>query len=535
MINDNTPLFSITIKDKNKLDKYALFEYFSLLLMPYLSLYFTDKEINKLISYAEQNKLSKAIYYLKEQIKFHGFYKIYVSEEDHRNLFTFIIGFYDKKTKKLNTELIKKNFEIAKNIIFNTMDYLTNNGKNKFNSIDYFYFYKCATWILRVFNLKEKNKFFSYFTISKDEFYDSKAVTNYIVKMIISSCKKTFNYNNFNIVNIEIWEEIGDRDKKLIEPILNYLKKNLKCVNLEDFNNFPILNDKEENDNLDDKIIDINKIKNNLISTTHKKDFYSSSSIIKIINKTFTLSWFCYVISTLTIFERIPEINEFLNNLEFIKYVKDDNKTKEQNIEKIKNLMIFNIYNRDFTKILDIFRSKYPKKYAFLGYTKTVIQPYILFNDLIKIITSELKSNKINKLFRFTDNKNNVKLTFFLNKEKYDNNDLEKIIYENVKKTSKYFILAINNNVNSLDQKNNNIKERKDKYPIFLNINNKKYKIFSYIIISHIHHFGYDKFNNDIFCDFKITRKDNKYITDNEFKKECGFKYYYNMLVYQEI
>jgi hypothetical protein len=88
--------------------------------MPYLSLYFTDKEINKLMSYSEQNKLSKAIYYLKEQIKFHGFYKIYVSEEDHRNLFTFIIGFYDKKTKKLNTELIKKNFEIAK-ILFLTL------------------------------------------------------------------------------------------------------------------------------------------------------------------------------------------------------------------------------------------------------------------------------------------------------------------------------------------------------------------------------------------------------------------------------
>jgi hypothetical protein len=245
------------------------------------------------------------------------------------------------------------------------MDYLINNGKNKFNSIDYFYFYKCATWILRVFNLKEKNKFFSYFTISKDNFYDSKAVTNYIIKMIISSCKKTFNYNNFNIINIEIWEEIGDRDKKLIEPILNYLKKNLKCVNLEEFNNFPIFNDKEENDNIDDKSIDVDKIKNILLSIIHRKDFYGSSSIMKILNKTFTLSWFCYAISTLTIFEQIPEIKEFLNNLEFIKYVKDDNKTKEENIEKIKNLMIFNIYNRDFTKILNIFRLKYPKNMHF--------------------------------------------------------------------------------------------------------------------------------------------------------------------------
>lgn len=97
--------------------------------------------------------------------------------------------------------------------------------------------------------------------------------------------------------------------------------------------------------------------------------------------------------------------------------------------------------------------------------------------------------------------------------------------------------MAINNNVNTLDQNNNNnTKERKDKYPLFLDINNKKYKIFSYLIVKNkIRHFHYDKFNDDVFCDFKITRKDNKYITDNEFKKECGFKYYYNMLVYREI
>ena len=187
-------LFDYEIKDKNKTNIYALFESFSLSLVPYLSLYYSNDEINKLIKYYKKDKIKQGLDYIDNILSDHGFYNLYISDNEFRNLYCFIIGFYDNETKELKKDIIKLNFKSVKNNIFKTMDYLTNNKNNKFNDDDYYYFTRAANWILKVFDLDEKNLFFSYFDISDNKYYDYLAVSEFISDLIISNCKKTHNY-----------------------------------------------------------------------------------------------------------------------------------------------------------------------------------------------------------------------------------------------------------------------------------------------------------------------------------------------------
>ena len=561
-------LFDYKIKDKNKTNIYALFESFSLSLVPYLSLYYSNDEINKLIKYYKKDKIKQGLDYIDNIISDHGFYNLYISDNEFRNLYCFIIGFYDNETKELKKDIIKLNFKSVKNNIFKTMDYLTNNKNNKFNDDDYYYFTRAANWILKVFDLDEKNLFFSYFDISDNKYYDYLAVSEFISDLIISNCKKTYNYKKFNIVDSNSFKQIVDRDKQKIKPIIDYINKNVKCVNIEEFNNLPII----QNNNFDYRKIDNQKINNliNKLTVKQKNKNYNLPTyyFLTVLNKSFMLTWNCYVLSIFMLLMGINEISRFINKLEFIKYLYDSELSENENINKIKNSLFYNIYNRDLKKIINVLKSHFPDKYNFLGLNNTIIQPYILFNDSISILTEEIKIDKLNNLFCFTDNKDNLKLFFKFDKLKYNNDDLIDIINQNIKQSNEYFILAINNNsAQSLDQKDyKQTKERKDKYPINLKINDQNYNLHSYILFIPEHHYQYEKFSlktdksnskfdkinlgeftfinrsahnkyksSPNFDKSKIGENVKNYIKDNENKKECGFKYYYHMLIYQRI
>jgi hypothetical protein len=540
-----TPIFYLDSENPNEKNKFALFEQFGIILLPYISLYFTSNEIDKLVNYCHSDELQEAINYIKRLIHFHGFYKIFQSDGDFRNLLTFIAGNYDKKFEEnhLNTTLIKTNFEISKSIIFNTMDILTNKGKNKFNDRDFFIFRKACAWIVKILNLEEKNKFFNYFEIKENTFYEFTFVSNYISDVILSKCKKSnqkrkaYNYNDNNVLKSEIFKEICDRDKKLIEPIIKYLDENVKCVDIETFNKLPSFGFNENNIDEKNQKQNYNDLKKQL-KLTKPKDRYGAY-VLDILNRSFILVWNCYLISTLTLLNSIGEFNKFLNDFDFIQYVKNDKLSKKENIDKIRNLLVFNLYNKDFKKIIEILKEKYPKKYEFLGLSNLIIQPYIIFNDIIKIITDEIKNNKIAKLFKIKDNDNKNIITFILDKENYENEKLEEIIKENVKESSKYFILVINNNIRSLDQKKeiiDNKIERIDKYPINLIICGENYKVHSYIVCNiPEHHYEFSKFEENKFCESDIKRENSEYIIDSEFMKYCNFEYNYHMIVYEKI
>lgn len=551
-------LFDYEIKDKNKTNIYALFESFSLSLVPYLSLYYSDDEINNLIKYYKKDKIKRGFVYIDKTISDHGFYNLYISDNEFKNLYCFIIGFYDNETKELKKDIIKLNFKSVKNNIFKTMDYLTNNKNNKFNDDDYYYFTRAANWILKVFDLDEKNLFFSYFDISDNKYYDYLAVSEFISDLIISNCKKTHNYKKFNIVDSNSFKQIGERDKQKIKPIIDYINKNAKCVNIEDFNKLPIIQNNKfiiQNNKFNYQKIDNQKI-NNLINKLTVKQKNKNFTLptyyfLTVLNNSFMLNWNCYILSTFMSIMGINEISKFINKLEFIKYLYDFELSENENINKIKNSLFYNIYNRDLKKISNILKSHFPDKYNFLGLSNTIIQPYILFNDSISILTEEIKIDKLNNLFCFTDIKDNLKLFFKLDKLKYNNDDLSNIINQNIKHSNDYFILAINNNsAQSLDQKDyKQTKERKDKYPINLKINNQDYNLHSYILFIPDHHYQYEKFNQKINSgdllnlSSSINQLDlsnlgenvRNYIKDNENKKEYGFKYYYHMLIYQRI
>lgn len=551
-------LFDYEIKDKNKTNIYALFESFSLSLVPYLSLYYSNDEINNLIKYYKKDKIKRGFDYIDKTISDHGFYNLYISDNEFKNLYCFIIGFYDNETKELKKDIIKLNFKSVKSNIFKTMDYLTNNKNNKFNDDDYYYFTRAANWILKVFDLDEKNLFFSYFDISDNKYYDYLAVSEFISDLIISNCKKTHNYKKFNIVDSNSFKQIGDRDKQMIKPIINYINKNAKCVNIEEFNKLPIIQNNNftvQDNKFNYQKIDSQKI-NNLINKLTVKQKNKNFTLptyyfLTVLNKSFMLTWNCYVLSVFMLLMGISETSRFTNKLEFIKYLYNFELSENENINKIKNSLFYNIYNRDLKKITNILKSHFPDKYNFLGLSNTIIQPYILFNDSISIMTEEIKIDKLNNLFCFTDIKGNLKLFFKLDKLKYNNDDLTNIINQNIKHSNDYFILAINNNsAQSLDQKDyKQTKERKDKYPINLKINNQNYNLHSYILFIPNHHYQYEKFNQKINSgdllnfsgsinqsDLSDSGEDNRnYIKDNENKKECGFKYYYHMLIYQRI
>lgn len=551
-------LFDYEIKDKNKTNIYALFESFSLSLVPYLSLYYSDDEINNLIKYYKKDKIKRGFDYIDKTISDHGFYNLYISDNEFKNLYCFIIGFYDNETKELKKDIIKLNFKSVKNNIFKTMDYLTNNKNNKFNDDDYYYFTRAANWILKVFDLDEKNLFFSYFDISDNKYYDYLAVSEFISDLIISNCKKTHNYKKFIIVDSNSFKQIGERDKQKIKPIIDYINKNAKCVNIEDFNKLPIIQNNKfiiQNNKFNYQKIDNQKI-NNLINKLTVKQKNKNFTLptyyfLTVLNNSFMLNWNCYILSTFMSIMGINEISKFINKLEFIKYLYDFELSENENINKIKNSLFYNIYNRDLKKISNILKSHFPDKYNFLGLSNTIIQPYILFNDSISILTEEIKIDKLNNLFCFTDIKDNLKLFFKLDKLKYNNDDLSNIINQNIKHSNDYFILAINNNsAQSLDQKDyKQTKERKDKYPINLKINNQDYNLHSYILFIPDHHYQYEKFNQKINSgdllnlSSSINQLDlsnlgenvRNYIKDNENKKEYGFKYYYHMLIYQRI
>lgn len=551
-------LFDYEIKDKNKTNIYALFESFSLSLVPYLSLYYSNDEINNLIKYYKKNKIKQGFDYIDKTISDHGFYNLYISKNEFRNLYCFIIGFYDNETKELKKDIIKLNFKSVKNNILKTMDYLTNNKNNKFNDDDYYYFTRAANWILKVFDIDEKNLFFSYFNISDNKYYDYLAVSEFISDLIISNCKKTHIYKKFNIVDSNSFKQIGERDKQKIKPIIDYINKNAKCVNIEEFNKLPIIQNNKfiiQNNKFNYQKInnqEINNLINKLTVKQKNKNFtLSTYYFLSILNNSFMLNWNCYILSTFMSLMGINEISKFTNKLEFIKYLYDFELSENENINKIKNSLFYNIYNRDLKKITNILKSHFPDKYNFLGLSNTIIQPYILFNDSISILTEEIKIDKLNNLFCFTDNKDKLNLFFKLDKLKYNNDDLTNIINQNIKHSNDYFILAINNNsAQSLDQKDyKQTKERKDKYPINLKINDQIYNLHSYILFIPDHHYQYEKFKQEINSgdllnfsgsinqsDLSDSGEDNRnYIKDNENKKECGFKYYYHMLIYQRI
>lgn len=529
-------LFGYNINNKEKLNLYAIFESFSFYLFPFIILKFTNKEIKKLHDKIINNldDLKKPIQYVKRINSEHDFtsFNLYYTDQQFKDLFIFLVGHYKKENQELDKYLTLKEFEIEKNKIFDTMNYLTNNSKNKLNNDEYYCFIKGAYWITKLFTVEEKNKFFSYFIIDDNSFYDIFSVSNFIFDIIITLCKKSNNYKDYNFVDTELFSNIGDHDKNVIKPVIEYLKKNNECVNLKNFTNNGIINfsyDKKEklkSDNLD----------------YYKSLFYNNQKKLKkyyflsIAGKSFILSWVCYLISPVSLLLNIEEINNLIENKEFLKTIHNPNLSEKQNITNVYNSLSFSLYNQNIKRISDVLKFKFPEKYEFLGMSKTLIQPFILFSDMINLLSFEFKTDKITDLFKIKTKDSKNKIYYFLEKQKHDNDGLLDLLNSVVSESSKYFILAVNNNsIHTLDQTDYKKQEKKFKYPIYLSLNNKKYKLYSYIIVIDKHHYEFELFNENLFNRHKLTEKQNDCVLDNKYKKECGFRYYYNMLIYINI
>lgn len=518
--------------NKEKINLYAVFESFSFYLFPFIILKFTNKEIKKLYDKIINNSddIKKPIQYIKKINSDHDFtsFNLYFTDQQFKDLFIFLVGHYNKEKQEINKNLIMREFKTEKDKIFDIMDYLSDNSKNKFNNDDYYCFIKGAYWITKLFTIEEKNKFFSYFVIDDNSFYDIFSVSNFIFDLIINLCKKSNDYKDYNFVDTELFSTIGDHDKNVIKPVIEYLKENNKCVNLKNFTNNGIINfsydKKEKPDNL-------NSYYKSLVYSNQKK--LKKYYFLSIAGKSFILSWVCYLISSVSLLLNIEEINDLIENKEFLKTIYNPALSEKQNIKNVYNSLSFSLYNQNIKRITDILKYKFPEKYEFLGMSKILIQPFILFNDMINLLSFEFKTDKIIDLFKIKTKDNKNKLYYFLEKQKHNNDELLDLLNYDISESSKYFILAVNNNsIHTLDQANYKQQEKRYNYPVFLSLNNRNYKLYSYIIVIDKHHYEFELFSENLFNHHELTEKQKDYLLDNKYKKDCGFKYYYNMLIY---
>lgn len=485
-------------KVSNKVDDQllCLCNYIIYLICPFVCLTYTNQEIAKFIKYKKYMDDATSKEYnnrtLEEVIKKitsytnsinwnNDLYNLYLPDNEIIKIYEFIVIHYNFKDNCLLTDEIKEDFKIIKKIVYNLL------SKRKFNNEDINVLYKKLSWIIKLLTIDEKNKLFDVLELPKDKIFDKQSATNLICHTMVEECMKLNKYPKYKFVNTRYYIELCDNDQKLINPILNYIKQNPKCVELPDFKNTEQIEDFKTFKMKDESFLNqpIFNIKN--FKKAKDKDYILKSFIRSNINNfSATYVWVCYLNAVIYSLMDIKVFKEFINNEEYLKYIADD----KQNESKIKYSLCYNIQHGNVDNIVKILKSYYPKKYHFLGFTNVLIQPYIIFIDILNIITKEIKDNKIINLFEFVDKKNNKKLVNFINKKEQEviNN-----IPKNIKKTSAFLTIAINNNVKSLDQENEELNKKEEylKYPLVMRVNNENYYLLNCIIFNKTHHYSY--------------------------------------------
>lgn len=531
----------------------CLSNYINYLFTPFVCLTYTNQEISKFLKYkkklenAQNNKtepneiIDKIVKYTNLINWNNDLYSLYLPDKEIIKIYEFIILFYDFNKNCLNYTEIKNNFKNIKSLTFGIL-------KNRnFDFNDFKFLYKKLNWILKILDTDEKNKIFNLFNLPKSKIFDKQSTTNLICHTIIEECSKLNNYPKINMVNTRYFIDLCDNDKKLTKPIIEYIKQNPKCINLSDFQINQQIEDYQQikrknkeiqnltkNFNLD-KLNNLSKFNN--LSNQNKEYILKTFINSNIENFSVTYVWICYFVAIIYLLMDIEDFKCFINSDEYIKYLVDKNNSENVNIKKIQDSLCYNIKIGNVSNIAKILKSYYPTKYQFLGFTNIIIQPYVLFIDILNILTKELNSSKILKLFKFvldngeTKTKNKF-LTYFIKDKNQKGIDIK---FSTLKflKLSKYFVVSINNNSHSLDQQNLNIdqKEKNLNYPLVLKLNNKTYYLKSCVLFNKVHHYTYlSLLNNNEIPDFIDNQ--NERLVENKILID-GFHYVVHMLVYE--
>lgn len=526
----------------------CLSNYINYLFTPFVCLTYTNQEINKFLKYkkklesaqnneddkTEPNEIIDKIVKYTNLINWNNdLYSLYLPDKEIIKIYEFIILFYDFNKNCLNYDEIKNNFKIIKKLALGILE------NRKFNFSDYQFLYKKLSWILKILNVDEKNKIVKLFNLPKDKLFDKQSTTNLICHTIIEECTKLNNYPKYNFVNTRYFTDLCDNDKQLIKPVIEYIKQNPKCINLSDFNinkqiedykQFKIKNVPNLKEFNLDKLKSLTKF--NKLPNKNKEYILKTFINSNIQNFSVTYVWICYLNAIIYLLMDIENFIKFLDSDEYVKYLVNKENNENDNIKKITDSLCYNIKIGNISNVSKILKSYYPNKYQFLGFTNTIIQPYILFIDIINILTKELKSSKIVKLFKYAvgkqKNKNDF-LTYFIKDKKQEN--VENIKNEEFLKLSDYFVISINNNSYSLDQQNSDIdkKEKCLNYPLVLKLKDNIYYLKSLVLFNKVHHYVFlPLLNNEKVFEFI----ENEQLVENKISID-GFHYVVHMLVYE--
>lgn len=475
----------------NKKDYIA--DYINSVLISYVCIIYTDNEIKNIVSFYDKIKNnsdnaiieSGVIEYIKNITwNIHDLYTFYFNDYKIIDVYKFIVFNYDNNTNSFN----RKNIE---NKLINVLDFV--NELFKENIKDFYDFLKIKkqiNWIFKIIPLEIKEKIYlRYYPKTYKKLYDYDIATNIITSTIIECCNKKYKYKTFNIWKIDLNTKITKHDEEIIKPILNYIKQNPKCVNIEEFNN-TLKNQSNYNIENENDIIKLSKC----IKNKDKKEInYKLKKFIdfNIGNLSLKLNWVCYLNSVIYLFIFIPEIQCFVLSKEFINYINKKNM----------NYSVFEgLYNNDNNIIANKLQSKYPYKYNFLGFNQIIIQPYIIFIDLLNIISEEINNNCFINLFLFVNKKGKQKIIKHIKNKSFKNNMFQNYITKYIKQSGKYIVFSFDNYMFSIDRTkmylDNNIK--KNEYPtkIILNKNNELYKL-KYYILCKDHHYEFMKYNDE--------------------------------------
>lgn len=474
----------------NKKDYIA--DYINSLLIPYVCIVYTDIEIENIVGFCNKIKNnsdnviidSMVIEYIKNITwNLHDLYNFYFSDYKIVDVYKFIIINYDNNTKTFNRERIKdKLFTILDFVI----DLLRENIKD---FSDFIEIKKQINWIFKIIPLEIKEKIYQeYYPKTYKKLYDYDIATNIITSAIIEQCSKIHNYKSFNIWKVDLNTKITKHDKEIIKPILDYIKQNPKCVNIKEFSNtlknqltYDIKNEKE--------VISLSKcIKNkNKTEINYKLKKFIDFNIG---NLGLKLTWVCYLNSVIYLFIFIPEIQYFILSKEFLNYVKNKN---------IKYSVFEGLYNSDNNIIANKLQLKYPYKYNFLGFNQIIIQPYIIFIDLLNIITEEINDNCFINLFLFTNKKEKQKIIKHIKGKSFKNNMFQDYIAKYINQASEYIVFSFDNYMFSIDRNkmylDNNITHNEYPTKIILNKDNDLYKL-KYYISCKDHHYEFMKYSD---------------------------------------
>lgn len=528
----------------------CLSNYINYLFTPFVCLTYTNQEINKFLKYkkklesaqnneddkTEPNEIIDKIVKYTNLINWNNdLYSLYLPDKEIIKIYEFIILFYDFNKNCLKYDEIKNNFKVIKKLAHGIL------RNRKFNFSDYQFLYKKLNWILKILNVDEKNKIVKLFNLPKDKLLDEQNTTNLICHTIIEECTKLNNYPKYNFVNTRYFTDLCDNDKQLIKSVIEYIKQNPKCINLsdfkinkqiEDYRQFKIKNVPNLKEFNLDKLKSL--VKFNKLPNKNKEYILKTFINSNIQNFSVTYVWICYLNAIIYLLMDIENFVKFLNSDEYVKYLVNKENNENDNIKKITDSLCYNIKIGNISNISKILKSYYPNKYQFLGFTNTIIQPYILFIDIINILTKELKSSKIVKLFKYAIGKQKNKtdfLTYFIKDKKQEN--IEDIKNEEFLKLSDYFVVSINNNSHSLDQQNSDIDKKENclNYPLMLKLKDNIYYLKSLVLFDKVHHYVFlPLLNNEEVPVSEFI--ENEQLVENKILID-GFHYVVHMLIYE--